>query len=416
MVYKMINKCYSYSFILLLIAFVSCQEDKSESIEFWTFLSEPNQFEALNSQINKFEESTGIDVNVTRLSWADGKTKIIAGFNSGTGPDILEVGSDWVSQFASQDIFDTLVIGSISDSYFEYTLEAGTHKDVLYAIPWYIDSRPVFLNLDLLSRYYEENSMFLQDTISFEHFYRTIYWKQLLDINHKIDGKYLIGVNGPDRHRLYKKVLPMIWSAGGSIFQDGSFGFQSPIVEEIYEFYASLSKTNLVESQKNLDNEFLKGNIAILNSGSWLLGKLQNQNSFKFTTVEMFGFNKSDKGVAFAGGEYLAVNSQSIKKDKAKLLLEFLTIDDTVLALADSISSFGFPATKAGLNSSIEKAQGQKRVFAKQLENSKMTPASEYWLQIEPLFEESIEQVIYNKLTAKQALTKLEKEIKNVQD
>ncbi len=53
-------------------------------------------------------EYPNIRIETEELSWADGKTKLMAGFNSETAPDVLELGSDWVAQFSSSGVLQEL--------------------------------------------------------------------------------------------------------------------------------------------------------------------------------------------------------------------------------------------------------------------------------------------------------------------
>jgi len=51
-------------------------------LKFWHFWSEPSQRKAIQQLVKKFEEKYDCDVQLTELSWNDGKTKLLAAFNS----------------------------------------------------------------------------------------------------------------------------------------------------------------------------------------------------------------------------------------------------------------------------------------------------------------------------------------------
>ena len=96
--------------LLLLVfslVFASCSKTStttSSTIKFWNFGSEPAQKQALKELIAEFEKQEHCTVETTELSWNDGKMKLMAAFNSGTAPDVLELGSDWVAQFSSSGV------------------------------------------------------------------------------------------------------------------------------------------------------------------------------------------------------------------------------------------------------------------------------------------------------------------------
>ena len=73
-------------------------------IRFWHFWSEPGQKKALEALVREFEQTRNVTVELTELSWNDGKMKLQAAFNSGAPPDVIELGSDWVAQFSSSGV------------------------------------------------------------------------------------------------------------------------------------------------------------------------------------------------------------------------------------------------------------------------------------------------------------------------
>lgn len=392
-------------FLLMTIPFlVSCSQDRNETLQFWHFQSEPNQKKALDSLLSEFTLQTGIEVETTELSWGDGKTKLIAAFNSSTGPDLLEIGSDWIAQFAAEGIFLPLN-DSVFDlsSYLEYTLDASTVYDKVYALPWYIDSRPVMLNRSLLQEFNYPDSLDLT-------------WENLVKVPLvNVEGKHLVGINGPDRHRLYKKILPMIWSNKGKLKSHNEYIFDSPEVIEAINLYKKLSERALVESQKNLDVEFIKGNIAVLNSGSWLLGRMADTD-INFDVVPYLSIDGSRPGEAFAGGEYLAISTQSQQKDKAIKLMKFLSDGKNVIRFAKMVPEAGFPAQKAFYNDSSLFNRPWKHIFADQLKNSRMTPSDNRWLDVEEILEEEVENVLYDKKDAAEAMKSAQRRVQNLQN
>lgn len=383
---------------------MSCNDTSDKDvIEFWHFQSEPNQKKALDSLLKKFYTETGISVKTTELSWADGKTKLIAGFNSNSGPDVLEIGSDWIAQFAAEDIFLRITDSIIdSGSFLDFTIEASTLQGSIYAVPWYIDSRPIMINRDLLSEF----------KLKWDS---TITWNKIA--NHdigRIDNKYLVGVNGPDRHRLYKKILPMLWSNGADIFDGRKYSINSQEVKESLEIYGRLANIGMIETQKNLDIEFLKGNIAILNSGSWLLERMQATNYDMDVVLYPPVDSNTKNGIAFAGGEYLAISTQSQSSKAAIRLVQFLSKGENALLFSQLLPQAGFPADTSYFKDQSLISGNWKQVFAHQLQFSRMTPSDNKWLDVEEVLEDEIEQVLYKEKTASEALESAHNKINEI--
>jgi multiple sugar transport system substrate-binding protein len=200
--------------IIISLIIISCgnkeETSSNEPIEFWHFWSEPNQKVVLDSIINEFTNSTGIAVNTTELSWNDGKTKLLAAFNSQTAPDVLELGSDWVAQFSSSGVLEEL--DSNLSKYIPWSTEPCYWDKKVYAKPWIVDSRVIFYNKDLLSKFGFDSP---------GETFQEMFTRASIIGSDRETKHYGFGVNGPDPNRLYKKALIFIWSRGGDIFKDG---------------------------------------------------------------------------------------------------------------------------------------------------------------------------------------------------
>src|ERR1035437_7077936 len=150
--------CGVFLACLVSIIFVSCNRGITPGVlRFSHFWSEPAQRAAMDSLLSGFHrEHPEIPVEVTELSWADGKTKLMAGFNSETAPDVLELGSDWVAQFSSSGVLMPLDSNGAILPRFEnapnYSLAPGMWQSHHFAVPWLLDTRVIFINDELLNR------------------------------------------------------------------------------------------------------------------------------------------------------------------------------------------------------------------------------------------------------------------------
>lgn len=390
----------------IILIFSSCSDKSSErTIKFWHFWSEPNQRIIMNDLIKKFEQENDCKVEVAELSWNDGKTKLLAAFNSKTAPDVLELGSDWIAQFSSAGVLEELNKDSMDLSkYIEFSLEPCIWNNKYYAIPFVVDTRVLFYNKDLMKQAgLDENP-----PQTFE---------QLLSSSEKISqisGKYGWGANTSDPHRLYKKIIPFFWSYGGTIFDENG----NPVVNSLsninaLNMYLSLARTGYIETQKLIDASFVEGKIGFWFSGGWLIDKIKKENPNLNFDVSQFP-GKSDYGTSFAGGEYFAVSKQSEKKELAKKFIKYMTDGKTSIEFCKTIIEAGFPADKNYYNSNELIAEPHKAVFAKQLTSSKMTPVHPKWLEVEAIIENATVEVMYGRKGSTGALNDAQYEIINL--
>src|SRR5436190_9871434 len=137
---------------LLALALLSCNRGIEPGVlRFSHFWSEPAQRALMDTLLAGFHrEHPDIPVEVSELSWSDGKTKLMVGFNSETAPDILELGSDWVAQFSASGVL--LQIDSNAELMQRFTNSPtyshvpGMWQSHYYAVPWLLDTRVLFVN------------------------------------------------------------------------------------------------------------------------------------------------------------------------------------------------------------------------------------------------------------------------------
>jgi multiple sugar transport system substrate-binding protein len=153
-------------------------------------------------------------VEVTDLTWSDGHQKIVAAFAGGAVPDLLELGSDWIAEFADANaLMDmTSEYANLGDAYLGWA--PTIYQDRCWALPWYLSTRVLYQN-DELVRYAGANPS-----------NPPVFWADLLlrakRISQVRGELYGYGVNAAERHRLYKKFLPYLWSAGGDVLTPGA--------------------------------------------------------------------------------------------------------------------------------------------------------------------------------------------------
>lgn len=391
-----------FVYLLLLGLLSSCDRGIEPGVlRFSHFWSEPGQRAVMDSVIAQFTtEHPDIKVEVSELSWGDGKTKLMINFNARTAPDVIEFGSDWVPEFSSSGVLEDL---STADSLQRrilatppYARVCGAWNARYFAVPWFVDTRVLFVNRDLLVRGLDSD--YLDNPPLFKS------WDQMIQMAKAVQertGASGIGVNGSDAHRLYKKILPQFWSNGGDIIDsNGKPCFASAKNIEALTFYVKQLDAGVLESQKNLDDLFKRGKLAILFSGAWLLKPLKNV-AFHWYCAPFPGPDGKD-GVSFAGGEYLAVNSSSQMKAQANELVAFLTRPDIELRLAKAFNIF--PADTLMQRDSFYYKRDQGDVFIRQLRTAKMTPVHPKWLEIEAILEDEVAQALYKTKSAAEAL------------
>jgi multiple sugar transport system substrate-binding protein len=370
---------------LIIILGCSGSGDDSGAIRFWQFWSDINTKPVIEKMVRDFErENPGVRVRITDLTWANGHDKLVISFAAHDPPDVMELGSDWVAEFAAENL-----LAELNSDLPQNYLAPAIWQGKLYALPWLLDSRILYFNLDLLEK---ANAGLPQN------------WEDLHAACAKIDALgedyFGFGCNSAEKHRLYKKYLPFLWSNGGRIMSPDrkTCELGSPEAVEALDFYLDLCGCGAIESQRRLEEYFVDGRLGFIISGGWLLNRLIKANpDFRYKSIP-FMKPEGGIGISFFVGEYIAVNDRSKNLEIAKKLARFITQKENAQLLCDA-AGFGFPPYPG-----LQIDDPEKQVQAFQLENSMSAPPTPLWIYIEQDIEDAIEAAMYGHGTAREVL------------
>ncbi len=376
-------------------------------VEFWQFWTDPKAKAVIEKAVAEFEkEHRGIKVKITDLTWNDGHQKIVSAFAAGRPPDLLELGSDWIAEFAAEGVLRDVSAEALRTQNQYVGWPPAIYRDTCYALPWYLGTRVLYINHDAAGR---AGMNIYQPPVTWDMLYD---WTQA--INNFRPQVYGLGMNAPEKHRLYKKFLPFLWSNGGRILsEDQNYSvIDSRLAITALEFYVKLFKESMVEKQAVLDDLFVQGRLGMVFSGDWLNKKLQGAKNKPEYGVYKVPFPGPGKGgqISFAGGEYLAIPT---KADEPVLALELARVllrkkHSMNLCIATGGATPANIAAGADPYFSDDPVRG---IFIRQLQSSRATPANPQWVYIEQIIEEAVEKAMYGKLTAEEALTEAARKI-----
>jgi multiple sugar transport system substrate-binding protein len=391
---------------ILLVLLLACGKSGSEktTISWWQFWTSPDVAPTIRQLVDKFEkEDPNINVELGELTWSDGHEKIVISLAAGKGPDLVELGSDWVAEFAAADkLLD--ISDKIGDLRNDLQMwEPVTYDGGVYGLPWMLGTRVLFGNRKLLRE------------AGYEDDFQPKNWDELLTaaraVNSLSDEYHGFGSNAAERHTLYKKFLPFFWSAGGRVFDSTGTAtqFDSEAGRESLQYYLQLSDAGVIETQARLDEYFAAGQVGFVISGDWLVRKiLKSYPELDFYVQVLPGPDSTRPGISFAGGEYLAVNAASQHTDAAYSLAQFLVQPKNDEAFCVAAGSFT-PANRKAAGVTDTSLAEVATVFRMQLDHARSTPVNPHWVYIEEAIEKGVEQALYGEMTYQEALTWIDK-------
>jgi multiple sugar transport system substrate-binding protein len=391
--------------IIILLCLVSVTLTAKTKISWWQFWTDPSIKPVIMEMIDTFEkENPDIEVELTDLTWANGHEKIVIAFASGTAPDLVELGSDWIAEFASNDLLMDISshIESDSTNYQGWSMAQFNNK--IYARPWFLGTRVMFANRDLLNRAGYDSTYIPLSLYSFR------------DATYKIDslGKdiYGFGSNTAEKHRLYKKYLPFFWSFDGQIFSDNNLFclIASNYGLESLTFYKELHDScGYVSNQRGIEDAFLDGKIGFIISGDWLLKRIENEKP-DFNLVSSFIPGRKFSGKSFLGGEFIAINAFSKNKKAALKFLDFITNPQNQIKFCVANRSAN-PSSKEAQQDSYFQNNPHLQTFIKQIKYAIHPPVDPNWVFFEEAIEEAVEATLFNGKLPGESLYKARKKI-----
>ncbi len=380
-----------YAPVLTLVLFMFSCAEAATTIEFWQFWTDAEIKPVITEIVNDFEkQNPDVNVNITDLTWANGHEKIVIALASKSGPDVLELGSDWVAQFADAGHLADISEAVALDSSQFRGWGLATYNSQVYGWPWILGTRVLFANRDLLTK------------AGFDTAFIPINFTDLKKAVYTVDGLgtniYGWGSNTAEKHRLYKKFLPFFWSHGAQIFSDDNKYclIASDYAVNALKLYKELHDScGYVADQRGIEDAFLDGKIGFIISGDWLLKRIaQEKRKINFATTLIPG--TKFPGKSFLGGEILCVNNASEKKEAALKFIKFLTAPDNQLKFCKANSS-STPASKQAQKNEYFTSNPHFLTFSKQIQLASHPPVDPDWVEIEDIIEKAVEETLFGK-------------------
>jgi multiple sugar transport system substrate-binding protein len=386
----------------LLFAGFALSLPVKDTLELWVMPNGPGAGNAIRELGNRFEEETKIHVRVRLLDWSEAFSEIDRALRGeGNTPDVFQLGSTWISLFASKNLLAPLgsMVNAVDSSRFlelSWELTHVENKSAVFSVPWFLDVRMLFANKAVLS------ALGINEG---EQFTETGFRSLLQEIS---DREFLnpqgfpmapFGLPGKDDWTGPQQAAPWIWSAGGDFVKKESEGWVSALLDSAtldgvgsyLELLGNLhfSPYSLRENSTQVTQRFAGSEQVFLMGTSEIIRKLDipiAENGLKESFIGQDGIlllpfpNGSNGHFSFVGGSHLAIPQLKFKNAKARRLLRFLVRADNMDRYTRRI---GFlPADKSIL--SVRAADSRYHYLIKEIEkNGRAFPNIPKWGDIE---------------------------------
>lgn len=333
-------------FLLILLS-SSFAAKKVDTLSFWAMDNGPGSAAVLQEMLTRFEVETSIPVVFKELKWESAFDEIQKAFSEGTAPDVLQVGSSWISIFAGNGYLDGMqsFLNEIDSSRFfdEMSKFSSIEGDSnYYAVPWFLDVRAFFGNKAVL------DSLGIRDA-HMKSFTRARGVMKAIAQNglKNAEGKEIVpfGLPGKDDWTAPQVMAPWIWSYGGDFLVKQDSLWKSALLDSntlngLFHYLTLLKDTTCVPNalfENSVENatRFTNSEQAFLMGTSEIIRKMDvsvEEGGLKEKSISQDGLVLipmpfGPKGqFTFVGGSHLAI-SKNAKKDTKKLLQFLVRVD-----------------------------------------------------------------------------------------
>jgi multiple sugar transport system substrate-binding protein len=352
-----------------------------------TLWAQGSEGEALPALLKEFEaENPGVKVNVTAIPWDAALSKYQTAIAGGTTPDVAQMGTTWMGDFANS--FDATPKEIESGDFFPGSVKSTEVEGTTYGVPWYVDTRVVYYRSDLA-----EKAGITKAPETWDDF------KALAKgLQEKAGAKYGVqlpaGVAGS-----YLDTLPFQWSNGAKLMNDDGtkWTLDTPEAAAALKYYASFFADGLaskaVSTGTTAEASFVDGSAPMMMSGPWHVGLLNKAGGPGFEDkYKVAPMPKEKTSTSFVGGSNMVVFKKSKNRDASWKLLQWLSKPEVQLKWYKATGDL--PSQQSAWKDPSLADDSKLSVFGDQLKSTNNPPAVSTWTQVAAAADSEIEQIV----------------------
>jgi len=408
--------CAAVSLFVWWLAGCSASSGRdTERLEFWALGREG---EVVTELIPEFERrNPGIKVDVQQIPWTAAHEKLLTAYVGDSTPDLAQLGNTWIPEFDAIGALENLnpLIASSSivnpDDYFAGIWATNVIGDVVYGVPWYVDTRLLFYRKDLLAAAGASSAPRTWSE-----------WIALMQRMKERGGKLRYPILLPTNEWQHPVILAL--ELGAELLADGGRhgAFTEPRFTKAFELYVDLFRKGYAPTLSNSQvanryQQFAQGEFAMFITGPWDVGefrrRLPAELQDQWMTAPMPAPDgTSPPGVSLAGGSSLVIFRGSPRKAAAWKLIEFLSEPAQQIRFYELTADL--PPRKAAWKAPALADDPYISAFGRQLEHVVPTPKIPEWEQIATAIFEHAEAAIRGEMTTRQALVSLDRKTNRI--
>lgn len=350
----------------------------------------------------------GVTVETQAIPWEAAHAKLLTAVVGGIPPDVSQVGTTWMAEFATMDALEPLdARAAVSptarpEAFFPGSLQTCRVDGALFGVPWYVDTRVLFYRKDLLASvgYPEGPSSWDELTAA----------ARKLSTRRTADGRRAYGISLGARS--WTDLLMVVWQNGGDPLRPTSPAFFGAVQHYIEFFRDNLTPTKEA-ADVDLFHAFKTGYLPMFVSGPWMLELIRKELPELDGRWGVAVLPGKKSHTSFVGGSNLVVFKASKQKDRAWQFLEFMS--DPANQVEWMKITTDLPSVQVAWKDPYFSDKPLVQVFGRQLFDTASPPTVAEWEQIASAIDDTMERVVLDPAqtddTIRVALAELETRI-----
>ena len=356
--------------------------DLSGTVTVWAMGTEG---EALGDFSKAFTEKyPDVKIDVTAIPWDAAHDKIATAIAADEVPDVSMIGTTWMGEFAATGGLDQTPDIVDKSTFFDGAWGSTVVGDVSYGVPWYVETRVIYLDTALAQSAGVSPTPATWDDL-------TATAKGLQSAGAQWGINLQPGATGA-----WQTFLPFAWQAGAELMSsDGKLTLDTPEMVKALTYYQSFFTDGVAPKELpdgSLEPDFVAGKIGSFVSGPWHIGILKDTGGAdEMSKVTLAPMPADVKPASFIGGSNLAVFKSSKNRDAAWTFVQWLSDPKTQADWYAKTSDL--PAVQSAWTEGTLADDPALKVFGDQLKTAVAAPAIPTWEQIASVIDTELEKV-----------------------
>jgi multiple sugar transport system substrate-binding protein len=339
-------------------------------------------------------ENPDAKVTVTPVPWDGAHNKISTAIAGQQTPDVSMLGTTWIGEFANTGALDVVPPELVNEAdFFPGAWETGVVDDVSYSVPWYVETRLLYVNSEVAKRAGITEPPSTWDALK----------QAAADLKEK--GGVAQGIHlQPGQTGAWQTFMPFVWQNGGDIHDGTNFTLDAPENTEALEYFKSFYDEGLSGRDRLREGEpeqkLLAAEIGAFVSGPWhisLLDELGGEGKY-----ELWPMPKGDgEFTSFIGGSNLSVFKNAKNRDGAWKFVSYLMRPEVQVKWYQTVNDL--PAVQAAWDDEVLANDPLLATFGDQLDTAKAPPSIPTWEQIAAGIDTELEKVAKGAASAEEA-------------